>query len=104
MSYQLLRERARAGSYLRVQRDAAHAAFDPLWQHGFMKRHQAYKWLARELGIPRAHRHTYCHVGMFDILTCQRVIAVSQAKYAELQQAELMSLAITDKEKWSDLL
>ncbi len=48
----------------------AHRAFDPLWRGGKMKRSSAYAWLANQLGMPRKE----CHIGMFDLGLCQRVV------------------------------
>ena len=50
------------GEATRRARMAAHNAFDPLWKPAGspMNRHQAYKWLAEEMQIPREQ----CHIGM----------------------------------------
>lgn len=69
-----------ANSELRKMKMKAHAHFDPLWKcklnlaGGKKKeaRGAAYRWLAQELGIPIED----CHIGMFDVGTCQRVIDV----------------------------
>lgn len=58
-----------ANAELRSAKMAAHAAFDPTWQSGFMDRNQAYSWLARQLGIEKNN----CHIGMFDLDTCRLV-------------------------------
>ncbi len=60
-----------ANGALRRAKMAAHAAFDPLWKSGAMRRKQAYTWLAGKLGIAVEN----CHIGMFDEADCQRVIA-----------------------------
>ncbi len=57
----------------RMARMAAHNAFDPLWKSGRMKRREAYAWLAGELGIPIEK----CHIGSFDLETCDRVSKLS---------------------------
>lgn len=65
---------------LRQAKERAHAAFDPLWQTkmrqtGMPKstaRSLAYKWLAREMGLSVDD----CHIGMFDIAQCRRVIEI----------------------------
>ena len=44
---------------LKVQ---AHALPGPLWKTGVRSRNQAYKWLAKKLGIPVKN----CHFGHFD--------------------------------------
>ena len=61
-----------ANAELRAAKIAAHAAFDPLWQSGRMKRQEAYGWLADQLKIAREH----CHIGMFDVETCRLVVAI----------------------------
>lgn len=68
-----------ANAELRQAKQDAHAAFDPKWKfHTFrdgyqtMTRTMAYKWLAEQLGIPIEQ----CHIGMFDVETCGRVVEV----------------------------
>lgn len=55
----------------REARKRAKAAFNPLWQSGQMTRSAAYAWLAGQLGIDRVDD---CHIGWFDVLTCDRVV------------------------------
>lgn len=59
---------------LRELKKQAHKAFDPLWkpEGAEMTRTQAYAWLAKqmELGLDE------CHIGMFDIESCQRCIQI----------------------------
>lgn len=66
-----------ANAELREAKTAAHNAFDPFWKfnefHGQkLKRSQAYKWLAERLGIEVEQ----CHIGMFDVETCKRVVEI----------------------------
>jgi NAD-dependent aldehyde dehydrogenases len=62
-----------ANAELRAAKIAAHAAFDPLWRTvGNRKRSEAYRWLADKLGI----RWKDCHIGMFDVETCKRVVEI----------------------------
>ncbi len=65
-----------ANAELRKAKMAAHEAFDPIWR-GKPKgaRGEAYGWLSRELGVDRSD----CHIGMFDVAMCQRVVAVCSA-------------------------
>ena len=65
-----------ANAELRAAKSAAHAAFDPLWREGAMSRSSAYAWLARQLGISAPK----CHIGMFDVQTCQRVVDIVIAR------------------------
>lgn len=69
-----------ANKELRDAKQRAHAAFDPLWQAKIRRdrvpkkvaRGAGYKWLAGQLGIDREH----CHIGMFDVPTCRRVVDI----------------------------
>jgi len=58
----------------------AHEVFDTLWREKLMKRNQAYKWLAVQLGIESRD----CHIGMFDIETCKKVIELPNEKYLKI--------------------
>lgn len=64
-----------ANAELRSAKVAAHAAFDPVWQSGFMDRNQAYSWLAQRLGIKKED----CHIGMFDLDTCRLVESICKS-------------------------
>lgn len=59
-----------ANERLRTLKTEAHRQFDPIWKSGLMSRKEAYRWLADMLHIPTDE----CHIGMFDIKMCQRVI------------------------------
>ena len=59
-----------ADAELRKAKIAAHAALDPLWKHGQMKRKEAYVWLADRLRIPAEK----CHIGMFDLEMCRNTV------------------------------
>jgi zinc-finger-containing domain len=75
-----------ANKELREWKVKAHAAFDPLWKRKLEKRRQergadypqgaargsGYKWLAEQLGIPQKD----CHVGLFDVEMCKRVVKI----------------------------
>ena len=62
-----------ANAELRKYKHEAHDVFDLIWKKHFMKKAQAYTWLSKQLGTER----DYTHIGMFDVETCKRVIAVS---------------------------
>lgn len=64
-----------ANEELRNWKMKAHKAFDPKWRSGEMKRQEAYKWLSNQLDIDREK----CHIGMFDIDMCKRVIEVCES-------------------------
>lgn len=57
----------------------AHAAFDVIWQQGYMPHTAAYRWLRKQLGLQKAE----CHIGLFDIAKCERVVALCE-RYARL--------------------
>lgn len=69
-----------ANAELRAAKMAAHAALDPLWRKKMRvaaikkgkARGLAYAWLSRQLGIDPKE----CHIGMFDVATCRRVVEV----------------------------
>jgi Protein of unknown function (DUF3268). len=61
-----------ANRELRFWKKRAHAAFDPFWKTKKLKRVHAYSRLSRALGIPMKE----CHIGMFDVEDCKRVIDV----------------------------
>ena len=53
-------------------KQAAHLAFDPLWQHGGMTRSRAYAWLAKQLGL----KPSQCHMGEMSDEDLRRVVEV----------------------------
>lgn len=61
-----------ANAQTRQARRRAHDVFDPLWTGRRMRRQEAYRWLAHELGL----KVEDCHIGEFDAATCQRVVEV----------------------------
>lgn len=83
-----------ANKELREWKQKAHATFDPIWRRKYEKRKagypgssehpggetylpvyarsSGYKWLAGELGIDAK----LCHIGMFDIEMCKRVVDI----------------------------
>jgi hypothetical protein len=81
-----------ANAELRKWKMKAHAAFDPIWRvpcpEKLMGRKKSYKWLSEVMDIPKSQ----CHIGMFDIETCKKVIEVSNNFVAESK----MGLAFYD--------
>jgi hypothetical protein len=69
-----------ANAELRAAKSRAHAAFDPLWQAKMRQtncskweaRGAGYRWLSQQLGIKKE----LCHIGMFDVATCERVVEI----------------------------
>ncbi len=69
-----------ANKELRLAKIAAHDAFDGLWRRKVQKekcskshaRSKGYAWLAAQLGISPQQ----CHIGMFDVAMCRRVVEV----------------------------
>lgn len=81
-----------ANAELRNWKQKAHAAFDPLWkrkieimreQYGryakFTARRDAYQWLAGKLDLPAEK----CHIAMFDVETCKRVVDLCRPYYQQ---------------------
>jgi hypothetical protein len=66
-----------ADSELRYWKSSAHRYFDPVWKQGKLSRSSAYKKLARLLKIQPEH----CHIGMFDIYRCKKVIELVKGGY-----------------------
>jgi len=70
-----------ANKELRWWRMKAYAAFDPLWKRKMLRdgcskgvaRKAGYTWLAGQLGI----RFSDCHIGMFDVDMCRRIVQVT---------------------------
>lgn len=75
-----------ANASLREWKKKAHASFDPLWKRKLSKRQKelgldykksyaresGYKWLAEQMGIDGKD----CHIGMFDIEQCKKVVQI----------------------------
>ena len=61
-----------ADKELRHWKKEAHAAFDPVWQSGQMKRAAAYKWLAEQMNLTINETH----IGMFDVEQCKQVVRI----------------------------
>ena len=76
-----------ANRELRMWKMRAHSAFDLLWKCRHMRRQQAYAWLAEKLDIPTEQ----CHIGMFDVDMCQKVIDVSLKFLREEHIAKIKS-------------
>jgi hypothetical protein len=91
-----------ADKELRFWKQKAHEYFDVLWKAKVInKRKQtgrrckrqavrsaAYKWLAQQLGIDKKD----CHIGMFDVSTCQQVAEICYPyakKYLHLKNAKV---------------
>lgn len=62
-----------ADAALRRAKRTAHAAFDPIWSNGLMKRKSAYSWLAKEMKI-NVHD---CHIGDFTVAQCELVVKLA---------------------------
>lgn len=67
-----------ANNDLREWRKKAHNEFDKLWKSPtrIMTRHNAYKWLSKEMNKPKK----YCHIALFEIEECKQVIDIVRNK------------------------
>lgn len=72
-----------ANAELRAAKQRAHAAFDPLWKSREMTRSSAYKWAAEAMGISANN----CHIGMFDIDQCNRLVVLVNERCNEPAKA-----------------
>jgi hypothetical protein len=63
-----------ANSELRKLRKQCHSIFDLIWKSGKMSRFEAYVWLSKQLKIDI----NQCHIGMFDVDQCKKVMEVLQ--------------------------
>lgn len=61
-----------ANAELRDAKMRAHAVFDPYWMSRTMARVHAYRLLAKNLRIST----DACHIGMFDLATCNKVVEI----------------------------
>jgi hypothetical protein len=68
-----------ANKELRDVKQLAHAAFDPLFRNGSMRRAEAYAWLAKTLNMTADE----CHLGHFDVRDCWRVIEAVEARHQQ---------------------
>ena len=59
-----------ANEKLRKARKSVHRRFDLLWINRDMNRDQAYRWLARRMGI----KSRGCHIGFFSLNECRKAI------------------------------
>jgi len=73
-----------ADAQLRTWKVWAHEIFDRMVRRKFGRdaRSAGYAWLAEQLGI----NPTDCHVAMFDVATCQRVIAMCRLHTQECSE------------------
>ena len=76
-----------ANKKLRTMKSKAHYYFDPLWKNRVFARKKslshnrtkAYQWLAEQLDLPESK----CHIGLFDVDMCRKVIQVCKRKQVE---------------------
>lgn len=68
-----------ANAALRMKRRETHSVFDAFWSARNMTRKDAYRWLARELGVPQSR----AHIGNMEMDECERVIRLCWEKGAE---------------------
>lgn len=74
------------GPETRRAREAAHAAFDPLWRKRMqlsglkqsVARGRGYKWLAKQMGLATKD----CHIGMMTAAQAWRVVELCRAREA----------------------
>lgn len=73
-----------ANKETKAARIEAHRVFDVIWQNNFMSRSQAYKLLAKKLGVKQVH------IGESDIETCEKIMrACKEIFYEEVGDGEV---------------
>lgn len=60
---------------------AAHLALDAIWQRGYMERDEAYRWLAKEMGLSEHE----CHLSRMKKYQLMMVRDMSRAKIKQLR-------------------
>ena len=73
-----------ANAELRAAKIAAHAAFDPKWRNGGMKRGDAYKWLQTVM-----NKVDQPHIGWMDVDECKEVVTLCSSQNGEVKPAIL---------------
>lgn len=68
-----------ANAELRTWKQHAHSNFYPIWKSGSMNRRDAYTWLADEMNLDLKR----CHIGMFNVEQCKRVVQIIAARAAK---------------------
>ncbi|MCC3679199.1 DUF3268 family zinc-finger domain-containing protein [Staphylococcus epidermidis] len=64
---------------LREARNRGKRPFERIWRERYMRRSEAYAWLAKQLQLPAEQ----CHFGLFDAEQCEQARQVSEAYLAE---------------------
>lgn len=59
-----------ASKQTRLARIRAHRIFDLIWQKAGKRRHEAYTWMRRAMGLTRSQ----AHISMFDEAQCEKLI------------------------------
>lgn len=65
----------------RCARIRAHAVFDEIWKRGPLKRHQAYKWMRRAMGLSASQ----ARISTFDVGQCEQLIRLVFRDYPKLR-------------------
>ena len=76
-----------ANRELRKLKVDAHNCFDRLWKEKYFTRQEAYIFLQKKLKIEKQ----FCHIGMFDERTCEKVIEVTNKYLKKRSHAKEIS-------------
>lgn len=77
-----------ANARLREWKVKAHASFDPMWKDTKASRSMAYSQLSIKLRISKDD----CHIGMFDVAMCKRVIGVCDNSFWDRDVSEINNI------------
>jgi hypothetical protein len=71
----------------KLARIAAHAEFNALYIERCWNRRMAYSWLGQQLGLQKQEIGQKCHIAMFDIATCAKVVEICKRERGNASSA-----------------
>lgn len=82
-----------AGGLLRRLRVEAHGLFDPLWQTGGMKRHEAYRLMRTLIDVPKHE----AHIAMMNEERCKQFITKLREYLRETEEPSRVNVPESEK-------
>jgi zinc-finger-containing domain len=90
-----------ANKALREWKQKAHGEFDRIWKSGHMTRKEAYHAMSIFTKVPE----NYCHIGMFSIATCMKVVYWASQFTEEVKNARMKKvLNLTNSKEYDEYL
>lgn len=87
-----------ANAELRALRSRAHRVFDPIWALGSKSRSSAYRWLSQQMQLESDE----CHIALFNVEQCLKVIEICEKSSAELTVV-VYNLDTLNKQRKNDM-